>query len=188
MYGTYVMGTNSARLICTNKGSGTPPCPPYVPGCNTKIRQAKFDSMSRTVPCGQGRNWPLLFTTRAAAGGHRRPKKMLSKPKTYFFCSQFTVLQNFSLLLLFQEISEKILRWPQPPGATPHPPEATLAPLDVILHPPVVFRRPLCNFGPLYARYVGCVAPDGALLPLRARWGPWVATGHSRSPPCPKKQ
>ena len=88
------------------------------------------------------------------------------------------VLQNFSLLLLFQEISEKILRWPQPPGATPHPPEATLAPLDVILHPPVVFRRPLCNFSTLYVRYVGCAAPDGALLRLWARRGPWVASGH----------
>ena len=40
----WVMGTNSARLICTNKGVGTPPCPTYVPGCNAKIRQANFDS------------------------------------------------------------------------------------------------------------------------------------------------
>ena len=44
-WGDWVMRTNSARLICTNKGSGTPPCPPYVPGCNTKIRQANFDSI-----------------------------------------------------------------------------------------------------------------------------------------------
>ena len=30
-----------------NKGTGTPPCPPYMLGCNTKIRQANFDSMEK---------------------------------------------------------------------------------------------------------------------------------------------
>ena len=39
-----VMGSNSARSICRYYPAGTPPCPPYMPGCNTKIRQAKFDS------------------------------------------------------------------------------------------------------------------------------------------------
>ena len=49
----------------------------------------------------QGRNWTLLFTTRAAAGGQKKC------PLNLFLLA---VLQNFSLLLLFQEISEKILR------------------------------------------------------------------------------
>ena len=39
-----VMGSNSARSICRYYPAGTPPCPPYMPGCNTKIRQANFDS------------------------------------------------------------------------------------------------------------------------------------------------
>ena len=41
-----VMGSNSARSICRYYPAGTPPCPPYMPGCNTKIRQANFESVN----------------------------------------------------------------------------------------------------------------------------------------------
>ena len=102
---------------------------------------------------------PLLVAT---AG----PKKLLSKP---FFCSKFSpkFLSTPSFSGNFRENSS-VATEPQPPGATAHPPEATLAPLDVILDfaPACCFWAPLCNFGPLYAWYVGCAAPGGALYPF----------------------
>ena len=39
------MGTFFPSRICRYYPAGTPHCPPYMPGCNTKIRQANFDSI-----------------------------------------------------------------------------------------------------------------------------------------------
>ena len=43
--GARVMGRVFPSPICRYYPDGTPPCPPYMPGCNTKITQANFDSV-----------------------------------------------------------------------------------------------------------------------------------------------